>query len=318
MGVTGVHDMDGPECFAALQILHRAGKLGIRVLKYIQREELDDAIRLGLRAGFGDDWLRIGGLKLFADGALGPRTAYMIAPYEGEDEYRGVPVTDKDTLYELIGAASAHGLPSAVHAIGDQAVRDVLDVFESVRAEEAGRGIPREYMRHRIEHLQIIHPDDAGRPASLGIVASMQPVHVLGDMEMAERHWGARARWSYHWRLQLDCGAVLAFGSDAPVEPVEPLLGIQAAVTRRRLDGYPGPEGWYPTACLTVSEALAAYTLGPAYAAGMDGRLGRLAPGYLADLIVLDGDVFSTPPVAIHRLQVLGAMTGGKWRFRDF
>lgn len=317
-GLTGLHDYDDPSCMIALQILRERGEHGLRVVKNINVPWIEHAHALGLRWGFGDHWLRTGGLKIFADGALGPRTARMIEPYEGEPENTGISVTDKEEIYELVSRASAAGLPSTIHAIGDRAVHDVLDVYAAVRGEEAARGVPRSARRHRIEHVQLIHPDDAHRLGQLGIIASMQPIHATSDWEMADRYWGPRAQWSYNWRAQIDAGAVLAFGSDAPVEPFEPLKGIFAAVTRRRPDGRPGPEGWFPEGRLDMDTALRGFTQGPAYAAGLEHDLGTLAPGFLADLVVLDRDLFAVPPDEILATQVLGTMVGGEWKHRIF
>ena len=318
-GLTGLHDFDGARCFGALQMLHARDALGLRVLKQIHpAEDLEHALALGLRWGFGDDMLRLGALKIFADGALGPNTALMVEPYEGQPDNRGIVVTDKETMAEWVSKASAGGIPSAIHAIGDRAVHDVLDVFEAVRREEAQRGVPSDQMRHRIEHVQLIHPDDRHRLGQLGVIASMQPIHATGDMIAADRYWGARARWSYHWRAQLDAGARLVFGSDAPVEPVQPLWGVHAAVTRRKADGSPGPDGWRPEGKITVDEALHAYTTGPAYAAGLEDRLGCIAPGYLADLVVLDADPYTVEPMALRAIQVMGTMVDGVWRYRAF
>ncbi|WP_119071856.1 amidohydrolase [Aggregatilinea lenta] len=317
-GLTGLHDFDPPSCLIALQVLRERGEHGLRVVKNINVPWIEHAQALGLRWGFGDHWLRIGGLKIFADGALGPRTAHMIEPYEGEPDNTGIAVTDKEEMVELVSRASAAGLPSTIHAIGDRAVHDVLDVYEAVRAEEAAAGIPHSARRHRIEHVQLIHPDDAGRLGQLGIIASMQPIHATSDWEMAERYWGPRAKWSYNWRTQIDAGAVLAFGSDAPVEPFEPLKGIYAAVTRRRPDGSPGPDGWYPDGRLDMDMTLRGFTQGPAYAAGLEHDLGTLAPGFLADLVVLDRDLYAVPPDEILATQVLGTMVGGAWKHRTF
>lgn len=317
-GLTGIHDYDNPSCMVALQILRERGDLGLRVVKQINAPWIAHAHELGIRSGFGDDWLRIGGLKIFSDGALGPRTAHMIEPYDGEPDNYGIVVTDKEEMAELVSRASAAGIPSTIHAIGDRAVHDVLDVFESVRGEEAARGIPRTARRHRIEHVQLIHPDDAHRLGDLDIIASMQPVHATSDWQMAEQYWGARARWSYNWRLQIEAGARLAFGSDAPVEPIDPLLGIFAAVTRRRPDGSPGPDGWFPEGRLDMDTTLRGFTQGPAYAAGMEHDLGMVAPGFLADLIVLDRDLINIAPEDILSTQVVGTMIGGGWKHRLF
>ncbi|MCE2490670.1 MAG: amidohydrolase [Anaerolineae bacterium] len=315
-GLTGLHDFDGPDCLQALQILRERGELGLRVTKQINCEWFDHALRSGLRSGFGDDWLRIGAQKIFADGALGARTALMLAPYEGEPDNLGVAVVEREEMQALVSRASADGFATSIHAIGDRAVHDVLDVFEIARKEEAGRGQAPTDLRHRIEHVQIIHPGDVFRLASLGLVASMQPLHATSDYLAAERGWGERVRWSYNIRAQLDLGARVALGSDSPVEPIEPLKSFYAAITRRRPDGSPGPEGWLPELRLTPEETLQGFTLGPAWATNMDERLGRLAPGYLADLVLLDRDLLACDPEELPETQVLGTMVGGTWRYR--
>ncbi len=320
-GLTGVHDFDGALAFKAFQILHRRGDLSLRIVKNIPVDLLDHALALGLRWGFGDDFLRVGGVKTFADGALGPRTAWMIDPYEGEPDNLGICVTDPEEMAEAVLKATLGGLPSTIHAIGDRAVHQVLNVYESARKEEAAQGIPSATRRHRIEHVQLIHPDDVGRLAQLNVIASMQPNHATSDMIMADAYWGERADYAYNIRLQLDAGAQIALGSDAPVEPIEPLPNIHAAVTRRRADGSPQPEGWRcgPEArrTLSVEEAVRGFTLGPAYAAGVEDRLGRICPGYLADIIVFDRDIFDCDPMAIAETNVLGTMVGGEWVYRE-
>ena len=315
-GLTMIHDFDDPSCLVALQILRERGQLGLRVVKQVNQAWLDAALASGIRRNFGDDWLRIGALKLFADGALGPKTALMFEPYEGEPDNFGMPLVDREEMIEYVSHASACGLPSSIHAIGDKAVHDVLDVFERVRQEEAARGEPISSRRHRIEHVQIIHPLDAGRLAELDVIASMQPIHATSDMATADRYWGERNKFAYNPRLQLDHGARIAFGSDAPVEPFDPLLGIHAAITRER-DGQPAG-GWYPDAKISLHETLQGFTGGPAYAAEMEDRLGRLREGYLADLIVLDRDIYQVEPDEIPELTVLGTMVDGDWRYRDF
>lgn len=313
-GLTGFHDYDGPRCMDALQIMRERGDLALRVVKNINDTWIEHAHTLGIRRGFGDDWIRIGGLKIFSDGALGPRTALMVDPYENEPENYGVRVTDKEEMLDLVRRASLAGLPSTIHAIGDLANREVLDVYDQVRRDEAEHGIPRHTRRHRIEHVQILHPADVDRLAELDIIASMQPIHATSDYQMADKYWGARAQWAYNPRLQLDRGVVVAFGSDSPVDPFEPLRGIYAAVTRRRPDGSPGEAGWYPDARVTMDEALRGFTTGPAYAAGMEERLGKLSSGYLADLVVLDHDVYAISPQQLLDVEVLATMVGGKWR----
>ena len=314
-GLTGFHDFDGPECLRALQILREQDELALRVVKNVNDVWIHHMESLGLRWGFGDDWIRLGGLKIFADGALGSVTALMVDAYEGQPDNFGIVVTEKEDMLEHVSRASANGIPSTIHAIGDRAVHDVLDVYAVVRKQEAERGEPRSSRRHRIEHVQIVHPDDIDRLAQLDIVASMQPIHATSDYEMADLYWGTRSNLAYNPRVQIDRGVTVAFGSDSPVDPFEPLGGIFAAVTRRRPDGTPGPNGWYPETRLSVEEALRGFTIGPAYAAGMEKRLGKLTPGFLADLVVLDRDLYHIPHDEILDVQIVATMVGGEWRY---
>ncbi|MDX1663494.1 MAG: amidohydrolase [Candidatus Promineifilaceae bacterium] len=315
LGLTGVHDFDGRTSFIALQALHQSGRLGLRVVKNLPARLLDHAVGVGLRSGFGDRWLRIGGIKIFADGALGPRTALMIEPYEGEPDNRGIAVTDKEEMMAIASKASAAGFGVTIHAIGDRANHDVLDVYEAVRKEESADSRPP--LRHRIEHVQIIHPADHRRLADLDVIASMQPSHATGDMEMADRYWGERAEYSYAWRTMLDSGALLVFGSDAPIESIAPLPGLHAAVTRRRADGRPGPNGWYPEQRLTLQEAIHAFTRAAAVTSGEEATQGRIAPGFLADLTIYDRDIFAAPPEELLETEIAGTVVGGRFRYRD-
>jgi len=162
----------------------------------------------------------------------------------------------------------------------------------------------------------VLHPDDLQRLGQLGLVASMQPVHATSDMLAAENYWGERSKYAYSWRTQLKAGAVLAFGSDAPVESPNPFLGLHAAVTRRRAGGSPGSQGWYPEQRLSLTEALKGFTFGPAYLAGMENRVGCLAPGYLADLIVLEEDPFEIDPHDLRKVKPIASMVGGEWVWR--
>lgn len=316
MGITGVHDFDGPACLSGFQVLRQDGRLGLRVVKHILAEYLEPAIAVGLRSGFGDDWIRIGNIKVFADGALGPRTAAMLQAYEGEPDNLGVAMLDAEELTSIATRAGEAGFGMAVHAIGDAANHTVLDALELLRHHETEAGMP--HRRHRIEHLQLLHPDDVLRPAGLDLIASMQPIHALSDREMADRYWGDRARLGYAWHSQLAAGATLIFGSDAPVETPNPFLGLYAATTRRGLTDANRGTPWYPSEVVPLLEALRGYTTGPAFAAGKEGRSGQLRPGFLADLIVLDDDLFEVPADHLLEMQPAATMVGGRWRLRAF
>lgn len=306
MGVTSVHDFDQRDSFVALGSLNSDGELQLRVVKSIPLELLPEAVALGLQSGFGDDHLRIGSVKMFSDGALGPHTAAMVQPYDNDPENHGMLLMDAEDIYEQGLPAVSNGLSLAIHAIGDRANHEVLNALERLRKLES-------QLRHRIEHVQILHPMDTHRLAELGIIASMQPIHATSDMYMADQYWGERSAFGYGLRTQLKHGARMAFGSDAPVESPNPFWGIHAAVTRRRADGSPGPEGWYPDERLSIQEALSGYTIRAAYAAGLEDRQGRLSPGYLADLVVLDTDIMNCDLAEIRDIQPVATMVDGHW-----
>jgi predicted amidohydrolase YtcJ len=321
-GLTGFHDFDGRRCFLALQELRNHSALQLRVVKNIPAKRMDHAIGVGITSGFGDDWIRIGSVKLYADGALGPRTASMIAPYEGEKDNLGLIVTDKEEMIALVRKAGQHGLSIAVHAIGDKANHDVLDVFEEVAREKLAKNIGHRFSsppyRHRIEHAQLLHKKDISRFSSIGVIASMQPIHATSDIEMAERYWGRRSRYAYAWRSIIDSGAAFAFGSDAPVEAIEPLTGIHAAVTRQHLDGTPGSEGWIPEQRITIREAVAGYTIGAAIASNREEYMGTISPGNLADLTILERDIFTIHPNEIPGVGVAGTIVDGQVMYRNW
>jgi predicted amidohydrolase YtcJ len=301
VGVTGLCNFEGVEALRALQALEEACELRLRVAAGIARAGLAHAAEAGLRTGFGGDRLRIGLLKLFADGALGSGTAALLDPYEesGPDD-RGIPTITHDELVKLMRQARAAGIGVATHAIGDAAVRLVLDAAEVVRAD-LDSGAAGQILR--VEHAQLVHPDDLARFARLDVVASMQPLHATSDMRVADRRWGARCRTAYPWRSLLDRGTRLAFGTDCPVEPPEPMRGIHAAVTRQWPDGEP-PGGWYPEQRLTVRDAIFAYTAGSADALGLAGELGVLAPGALADAVALSSDPYAADPSTLAEIAV--------------
>jgi hypothetical protein len=303
LGLTGVHSVEvtGMEDFAAMQA---DGVLKLRVLQSIPLERLEAAIRTGLRSGFGGDWIRIGGVKMFLDGALGSRTARLREPYEGTTDHFGIRTLDPDHFRATVELAASAGIASTVHAIGDEAVELALDVLGSVAPPTA--------MPHRIEHLQLCPPDLWERAGRSGIVASMQPVHMLSDIPAAERHWGhERSRGAFPFAAVRAAGMTLAFGSDVPVETIDPRPGLFAATRRVGWNGEPAGE-WYPEHRLDAETALRAYTEGPAFAAGEAERRGRLLPGYDADLVAWDVDPIAATPDELRAMKCIFTVVNGE------
>ncbi len=313
MGLTGVHDNDRRRCFQALQWLDQQNQLRLRVVKNLPFELLPEAITLGLRSGFGGDFLRIGSIKMFADGALGPQTAALLEPYENSAS-TGVLQLNATQVFEAGRRAAESGLSLAIHAIGDRANREILDGYAMLRSFEEQNHLPP--LRHRIEHVQLLAAADLRRLAELNLIASVQPIHATSDMDMADRYWGSRTRNAYAYRTLLETGTCLAFGSDAPVESPNPFLGLHAAVNRTRSTGYPDPEGWHSEQRISLASALEAYTLGPAVAAGRERESGRLTPGTFADLILLAEDPFELPSESLYGLQPEATMVAGEWVYR--
>jgi predicted amidohydrolase YtcJ len=310
-GITSVHDFDTWEIFSILQELDNEGKLTLRVVKGMPRGFLNQAIESGLRSGQRCGNLQIGWLKLFSDGALGAQSAAMLEPYEDNPGNRGMLMMESDEISEIGRTAVKNGIDLAVHAIGDRANRVVLDAFRTLRKIESRLHLP--HRHHRIEHVQIIQPGDQNRLAELGIIASMQPIHVLSDQETADRHWGARCTNAYAWKSLLKNGASLIFGSDAPVESPNPFLGLVAATTRRKLQADSSLPGWHTLECLNMKQAWQAYTSTPAFAAGWSERLGKLEKGFEADLMVLEKNPFSLPAAEVAKLLPIKTMQRGKW-----
>ena len=267
--------------------------------------EVLDAIGKPLR-GYGNDRLEIASVKLYADGALGSRGAAMIEPYSDDAENRGLAFWTQDELDRMVAKANDMGFQVGIHAIGDLGNRMALDAFEA-----AQQGKP-SALRHRVEHSQIIALEDIPRFSELGVIASMQPTHATSDMNMAEDRVGPeRILGGYAWRRLLDAGAVIASGSDFPVELSNPFHGLYAAVTRQGRDGEP-EDGWYSDQALTRAEALHSFTLAAAYAAHQEDRLGSLEPGKWADFIIIDRDYFTIPASEIDDIKVLQTWVGGE------
>ncbi|MGI8423755.1 MAG: amidohydrolase [Chloroflexota bacterium] len=304
-GVTGVHVPEAPFAFRAFQALDAAGELALRVSMMLTYDGLDAAIDVGLRSGFGGRFLRVGPMKLFVDGSLGSETAAMLSPFEGSRNV-GILTVPEGDIAVAVERAALGGIACAIHAIGDRANRVVLDAFERTRDTWQPLGL-----RQRIEHVQLLHPDDVPRLAQIGVIASMQPIHATQDMDLVDRLWGGRGRYAYAFKSLHGSGAVLTFGSDAPVETPDPLAGLYSAVTRRRQDGRPS-RGWYPEERLTVDQSLRAYTTGAAYAAGIEREAGRLSPGFVADVTVLSQDVLRHGAEAILAARAVHTVVDGR------
>jgi hypothetical protein len=295
-----------------VELLRRAeleGWLTCRVYEVIPITEWTKLRDVGLERDMGDAFIQMGAVKAFADGSLGSATAWMNELFTDDPSSHGMPLPlmDPPSRMEALarGADQAH-IQLAIHAIGDRAVEEILDMFQRL-----GGANPAAH-RFRIEHAQHLRPQDFARFGKMGIIASMQPYHAIDDGRWAEKRLGhERARWSYAWRSMLEAGAPLAFGSDWPVAPLSPILGIYAAVTRATLDGK-HPKGWFPDERLTVEEALRAYTQGSAYAAFQEKEKGSIAPGKLADLVALSRDLFTIPPEQIKDVKVALTIVGGK------
>lgn len=302
LGITGVHSVE-PTGLADFGRMIEVDRLRLRVLQAVPLVALDAALAVGLRSGFGGPWLRVGGVKMFLDGALGSRTALLREPYEGSTD-RGVETLASGDFRDAVRRAAEGGIATTVHAIGDAAVERALDVLGAVPAPPS--------MPHRIEHLQLCPPELWERAGRSGITLSMQPVHLRSDVPAAERHWGhARSRGAYAFGALLAAGGRLAFGSDAPVETADPRQGLYAAVRRAAWDDTP-TGGWFPEHALTAEQALRAYTEGPARAAGEWPRRGRLAPGCDADLVVWDRDPLAIPAEELLEMRCVLAVVGGE------
>jgi predicted amidohydrolase YtcJ len=306
-GVTGVHHMGS---WRHLEVFRAAQRRGLLTTRIYACTPLDQWQRLAEEVqnrGRGDEWLKIGGLKGFVDGSLGSHTAAFLEPFSDAPGDRGLLVNTAEDLEQWTAAADRAGLQVAVHAIGDRAIRMQLDVFRRV-AEANG---PRD-RRFRIEHAQHIAPQDIPRFAKLGVIPSMQPYHAIDDGRWAERLIGAeRSATTYAFRSLIDSGSRLAFGSDWFVAPPTPMEGIYAAVTRRTLDGK-HPNGWVPGQKISVEESLRAYTLDAAYAAFSEKSLGSLEPGKLADLVILERNLFELPPHELNAVAIRATIVGGR------
>ena len=297
-GVIAIHDKDGwlgaPRIF---QRLAERDALTLRVWQSLPHERLPELEALGFRSGIGDDYLRIGYLKVFMDGTLGSQTAWML-------DGSGVQITSGDELADIVRRGARAGWPVGVHAIGNRANREALDAFEATRDAWAPLGL-----RQRIEHAQCLAAEDVGRFAALGVTCSVQFSHAPSDRDLADRFWAEHVDGVYAFRSLLESGVVLANGSDAPVEELDPLAGIRAGVLRTIDDRPP----WHSEQALTIEEALRATTVSPVWLARDEHRRGRLLPGFFADLVVLTRDPIECAPDELDSVQVVATMVGGRW-----
>lgn len=307
-GICAIHVPEDINLFSVLQEIKNEGLLKIRVNYFFPYSSLEDVVKSRIKTSFGDEWLRVGGVKLFMDGSLGGRTALMYEAYEGEPGNVGIPFLSKEELRENLQRLNENQIAAKVHAIGDKAVRDTLEAFENVNSSLGNKTFS--YIKNRIEHFQLFRKHDLELIRKIKPIASMQPAHLCADHEPADKYWGKRARYAYAFKSIQDNFGTLIFGSDAPVEPVNPFIGIYGAVTRQDIDGKPSG-GWYPEEKLDLMSVLKAYTINPAVAANELYR-GSIEIGKVADLIVLDRDILKIEQNEIKDIKVLITMINGE------
>jgi len=310
LGVTSVQDNSSREDLEIYQELLKSGDLGVRVNAWRNADDWADFQRLGIAAAFGDPFLRLGTVKLFVDGSMGAGTALFFAPYADDPATAGLAIHTKEQLAALVGNADKAGLQIAAHAIGDKANAWILDAFAGAKA---GNGAGSR--RHRVEHAQVVRAEDVARFRELGVIASIQPSHCIDDMRWAEKRIGARVKDAYRFASFLQGGVRLAFGTDWDVEPLDPRLGLYAAVARELPAGGPSG-GWHPEEKLTLEQAIEAYTLGSAYAEFQEQTKGTITAGKLADLVVMEKNLFAIPEKDILTTPVAMTVLNGKIVFK--
>ena len=306
LGVTSIQDNSSGEDLEIYQELLAKGELGARVNAWRSGDTLSDFSRIGINAAFGGPFLRLGTVKFFVDGSMGAGTALFFAPYADDPATTGLPIHTVDELNALVLAADKAGLQVAAHAIGDKANAWILNALALARQENGSRD-----SRHRVEHSQVVRPDDVLRFRDLAVIASIQPSHCIDDMRWAEKRIGSRVGNAYRFASFQKEGVHLAFGTDWPVEPLDPRLGLYAAVTRELPSGGP-VGGWHSDEKLSLAEAIEHYTLGSAYAEFQEKEKGSIASGKWADLVVMEKDLFEIPLKAILSTAVSMTMLAGK------
>lgn len=307
LGVTSIQDNSSAMDLAIYQELMAAGRLTVRINAWRGWEVSKNYENIGIKAMFGNPLIQLGTMKVFSDGSMGPGSALFFDPYTDEPSTSGIPIYPEAELYQLIEKVDEIGLQVATHAIGDKANHWVLNAYQKA-IQKSGR----KNARHRIEHAQVVTDTDLPRFAELGVIASIQPSHCIDDMRWAEKRIGKdRCTDAYRFKSLVDAGAKVAFGTDWPVEPLNPMLGLYAAVTREYPEGGPAG-GWQPSEKLSMEQAIKFYTLGSAYAEFMENKKGVIEPGKFADIIVLSNNLFEIPPQKILETQVLMTIFNGK------
>ncbi len=307
LGITSITDNSSDEIYRVYADLYQTGDLTLRVHFFFYYPASFDTLKQLLQQVPPiAEFLRVGPIKMFADGSLGSRSAYLLQPYQDDPGNTGLPQHPFQELLERVRAVDEAGFQVGIHAIGDGAVREVLDVFAALAAER-----PDPTRRWRIEHAQVVDSIDFARFQQLGVIASMQPSHCITDLHWAEDRIGQRARYAYAWRTFLNQQVILAFGTDWPVEPLNPMIGLYASVTRQDTLGFP-EGGWFPQQRIRLGEAIRAYTYGSAYGVGAEGWSGTLQPGRVADFVILDRDIFNLPPQQILQTRILETYVNGQ------
>jgi len=312
LGLTGIHTSSTLEEIEIYRKLEKTGQLTLRVYAWLPIQEIDDYLKSGIKCGQGDEMVRVGFLKIFVDGTVSSSTALLFEPFSDEPGKTGEAQYQEEEFYSLVEKAHHNGYQVGIHAIGDKGIHWALNAIERAQKRYGKNGI-----RHRIEHCSLIHPDDVKRFAELGVIASMQPTHCTTDLNYLESRFGKeRCRGAYIWKTLADEGAVLAFGTDWPVEPIDPMRGLYSCVTRKNIEsGYPAG-GWFPEQRLPIREAIKDYTYGTAYASSEEGKKGSLKVENLADFVVLSDNILEIEAPRILSTTVLYTILGGKIVFQ--
>ena len=314
-GITSIHDFDSIYMMDICRQLQENDELLLNIVKFIPVDDLKQALHRNYYTGYKENKITIGGIKLFADGALGTQTAAMLAPYENDGNNVGMMTQSPDQLFERGRLSIENGFSLAIHAIGDKANRLVLDVYQKLREYEHKNKLP--HFKHRIEHVQLIHPTDQPRLVELDIIASMQPVHIHSDINPANKYWGKRSAYAYPFNSLSSHNTDMIFGSDAPVESPNPFLGLHAAFYRQNLIANNGRPPWYEKEKLSPLQAIERFTPDHVKLFGSNLKYGKLRIGYQADLIILDKNPFTISKDDLIQLKPIAAMINGKWIYQS-